>query len=296
MLLLSAFPLFPPRHCGMSAMGDSAERGRTRSKGRGKGATSVEHGHTSSSKGKGRDWSESRAKSKNENRTELDYLKKKLKEQQAENDDLKKKLALLTDKIATLIAMLGGKGEVPTKDKIDVPDPDQDDFVNVEAKKKGKNKKEVNKEIPTEEQAKTLPVLVQEDWPVPIIETSAFCSGADGVAMTSQAEGERIAREMVQCKGKLAILTPKLIPETIPREMNVKVRLANGRLDYRTKYFTCVGDKDFKPTYEKTNLVSECTLKLTNKTKRTVLQLQERFADKKMVEESVKNFYLPFDG
>ena len=24
------------------------------------------------------------------------------------------------------------------------------------------------------------------------------------------------------------------------------------------------GDKDFKPTYEKNNLVSECTLKLTN--------------------------------
>ena len=67
-------------------------------------------------------------------------------------------------------------------------------------------------------------------------------------------------------------------------------------LTTRTKFFTCVGDKDFKPGYEKTNLVSECTLKLTNKTKKVVLQFQERFADKKMFEHSLKDSYLPFDG
>ena len=43
-------------------------------------------------------------------------------------------------------------------------------------------------------------------------------------------------------------------------------------------------------------MVSECTLKLTNKTKKVVLQFQERFADKKMFEHGLKDSYLPFDG
>ena len=65
-----------------------------------------------------------------------------------------------------------------------------------------------------------------------------------------------------------------------------------GRLDYRTKFFTCVG---LKATRKRT-WYQNVALKLTNKTKKVVLQFQERFADKKMFEHGLKDSYFPFDG
>ena len=140
-----------------------------------------------------------------------------------------------------------------------------------------------------------IPTLNPEDWPVPILKASESQDIGEGVAMLTQAEGEHIAREMLQCCGKLAIITPKPIQGAASREIKVKVRLHDGRVDYRAKYLTCVGDKEVKPAFEKANVVSDCTLKLTNKTKNIVMQLQEFYLGKKQFESHLKDISTPFE-
>ena len=226
---------------------------------------------------------------------------KGLREENAELRAANKRLEAKIDKL--LDAKFGKSSPSSSDQKEEVHDEGRDQenyegFVTVEKKKKkeGKHSDKVHNDQKAEDVPFPHPVLIKEDWPVPIIETSEFCDGGSGIALTTQSEGERIAKDMIQCTGKLAILTPKAIPNSNSREMKVKVKLANGRIDYRDKFFTCLGDKEFKPTFEKSNVISECTLKMTNRTKRIVLQLQERYADEKLFDLGLQNPYLPFDG
>ena len=227
---------------------------------------------------------------------EKQYLRTMIAKLEAQNKDLLKRIEDLT------AALLKGERFLPSDRK---QNKDEDEgFIKVESKKtkertKSKEKRTENdkkKDVPTAKKEELrLPTLIPEDWPVPIITASEFQDNGQGVAMLTQAEGEHIAREMLQCCGKLAIITPKPIQGAASRESKVKVRLHDGRVDYRAKFLTCVGDKEVKPAFEKPNVVSDCTLKLTNKTKKIVMQVQEGYLGRKQFEDYLKNISVPFE-
>ena len=122
--------------------------------------------------------------------------------------------------------------------------------------------------------------LRSEDWNVPVVTVSAFRDGANGIALTTQREGEDAYNEMIFCKGSMGVLTPKPIPAAESQEVEVLVRRANGQTDTVKKYLTNVGDTPIQ--CDSAADVDACTLRMENKTKKLMLQIHKDYATEQL--------------
>ena len=152
---------------------------------------------------------------------------------------------------------------------------------------KRKEKKKLTKE-------ETMVKLRHEDWPVPIIQPEAFGDGRDGIAIVSQVMGETLYSQMKHCRGQMAILTNKFIAGTDSRELEVQVRKADGTTSVHKKFLTNLGDKEVAPLQERKSEVEACTFRVENKTRRVVIQLHERYAEKGLYSAARKQPRLAF--
>ena len=138
---------------------------------------------------------------------------------------------------------------------------------------KRKEKKKLTKE-------ETQVQLRREDWPVPIIEHEAFGDGREGIAIVSQTMGETLLSQMKYCRGQMAVLTNKFIAGADSRQLEVQVRKPDGTTNVHVKYLTNLGDREVAPLQERKSEMEACTFQVENKTRRVVIQLHERYADK----------------
>ena len=105
--------------------------------------------------------------------------------------------------------------------------------------------------------------------------------GTDGVAMLSQAEGERVHAELKGAKGSTAVITKGPIVEAGDscRKVQVKARTPEGRLVIVSRFLTNVGDQPVTPKYERAKATAKAQLDVHDTSQRLVIQIFKKHTE-----------------